>query len=365
MSCCSGRSRGVGAILAASFMLLILVMGFSVFLVMQGQTGEYQESVETMNTLDWARSQESLVIEGRPLSNLTASNELNMTVTHNGGVEARILYVGILDGLWLNYTYLEPCVFPCGVSGPILVNPGESVSNVSAFDSSVSSAFALSNVTGVDVHLITERGNIIKASIREGEFFGTGEGPGGQGGDGGGVGGGGGFPYTLFLDLSANYYSLISGSTENVFYVYATNLSQLQMDLDNLTLTVITDINAPPASKQNGFDADPLGTTDDQAIIIEVLGTNQSCDNVPITRRGYDGPGDDVYYYDIDLPGGGCGIDTLPFNGVLFIRIEGSHWNTNNGAVCQIQVSANGRVLLEGGDTEEVTSNVAVVTVTA
>lgn len=216
MSCCSRRSRGVGAILAAVFMLLILVLGFSVFMVIQAQMGEFQESVETMNTLDWERGQESGFINDI-LSNVITDDpldsdylKLNLTVTNDGFIGFRLVFMEIFNLTDSDYIYLE-------VNDPVTVNPGETVSNIKSSKPLASDYATKSFLIG----LVTERGNTILVGLEGGVF----------GAPGGGTGTGFGLPFTLLLDASAlRYTGTFPGSDpENRFYLYGTNLSNETM----------------------------------------------------------------------------------------------------------------------------------------
>jgi len=326
-------------------MLLILVLGFAVFMVIQAQMGEFQESVETMNTLDWKRGQENVVIEGQPLSSITDDNELNMAVTNNGGVEARVLYVGILDNLNLNHTYVDPCILPCDTSGPIFITPGERFFNVSA---SGSSAFVLVNQTNVDIHLITERGNIVKAFIREGEFFGTLEGA-----PGGGRGTGHGFPFTLNLEMTPRFYKLPPGESRNEIYIFGANLANATMTLQNLTLRV-EDYDAD-------FDPDSFGEDPDVAVIVrtEDIDGNvvESCTNVPLSKSSVG-----IFTtYVLEFPSGSCTISTLDPDLTLYVQIDGYQAEADS-KYALLRLYVEGTVNLGGPDIQ-ITTNVAAITI--
>ncbi len=66
-------SRGVGTLIAAVFMVLILLFGFSIFFLMRSQADDYQKTVESMNRLDWERNQEKadIIFSWGSVSNLS------------------------------------------------------------------------------------------------------------------------------------------------------------------------------------------------------------------------------------------------------------------------------------------------------
>ncbi|MFQ5951243.1 MAG: hypothetical protein ACE5KH_04065 [Candidatus Geothermarchaeales archaeon] len=186
--------RGVGGILAAVFMLLLLVLGFGVFLVILGEMGGFQESVDAVNTLEFERDREDLVILGDPDSSLTTGLDpryLDMTVENKGFVEVRILFVGIFnitsnDVGTRDYSQVHTVASAPTPADSVLVNPGEKVSGVSHPLQLTSFQASSVNFT---IHIVSDRGGVFTASLLEGVFVSGGQGepgpPGAPGAPGG------------------------------------------------------------------------------------------------------------------------------------------------------------------------------------
>jgi nicotinamide mononucleotide adenylyltransferase len=85
--------RGVGSIIGATFVLLIIITGFIYYNLQFQATDEYNETLREMQELDQRRSNEALEI----LSVIFSLGELNITVKNMGSNMAHLIWLGIFD----------------------------------------------------------------------------------------------------------------------------------------------------------------------------------------------------------------------------------------------------------------------------
>jgi len=57
------HSRGVGSIIGAVFVALILLSGFTFYAFTQDVTQHYNNTMSAMNDMDWNRNQENIIIK--------------------------------------------------------------------------------------------------------------------------------------------------------------------------------------------------------------------------------------------------------------------------------------------------------------
>jgi len=88
------HDKGVGSIIGAVFVALILLSGFAFYAIMQDVTQQYNNTISSMNSADWQRSQESIVIQQIAI---TSTNQLNVTLENNGSLQSHLIYLGIFN----------------------------------------------------------------------------------------------------------------------------------------------------------------------------------------------------------------------------------------------------------------------------
>jgi len=147
----SRDKQGVGSIVGAVFMLLILLTGFTHYIVNVNVTEVYNEVLQDMGELDLKRNKEN--IEFTRVSK-TSGNKLNVTVKNTGSYQIHIIWLGVFNESATPDTqdYYELDVH---------VDPAETVTNI---DSSVTVS------TGqLRIQLVTELGNKFSSSYPEEE----------------------------------------------------------------------------------------------------------------------------------------------------------------------------------------------------
>jgi hypothetical protein len=86
--------RGVGSIIGAVFVILILLSGLTFYATYLSITDDYYETLGSMGDLGWSQNQERIVIKQ---VTLTAANSLNLTVENQGAVQSRLIWIGVFN----------------------------------------------------------------------------------------------------------------------------------------------------------------------------------------------------------------------------------------------------------------------------
>ncbi|MCX8151240.1 MAG: hypothetical protein N3D85_07045 [Candidatus Bathyarchaeota archaeon] len=90
----NGAKRGLGSIIAAAFIVLILISGFTFYTVILRSMNSYNSTASEMNQADVNRSREQLTIAA---VKITSENKLNLTVTNTGSLSSRLLWLGLFN----------------------------------------------------------------------------------------------------------------------------------------------------------------------------------------------------------------------------------------------------------------------------
>jgi hypothetical protein len=90
----SQSRRGVGSIIGAVFVMLILLSGFTFYALYLSTADHYNKTLESMGESDWNRSREKLVIKE---VKITGTNNLNVTVENQGTVQSHLISMGIFN----------------------------------------------------------------------------------------------------------------------------------------------------------------------------------------------------------------------------------------------------------------------------
>jgi len=139
--------RGVGSIIGATFLVLILMSGFAFYEAILNATDHYNSTVDTMSEADWNRGQERIVIKQ---IEVTGANRLNITTENDGSIQSHLIWLGIFNTTAnpQNQTYQPLNDY---------VKPGDTRSIVS------SSTVTLGNKYLVQI--VTELGNTVESSF--------------------------------------------------------------------------------------------------------------------------------------------------------------------------------------------------------
>ncbi len=308
------NKKGAGTLIAVSFMIVIFLSGFGVYLFVFDQMGYYQESVEDMNKIDLEKSQERIVIDDY-LSTIVDDDywggyRFKLAVINQGYEDVTLVYFGVFNET-IGVSQYDP------IDPPQLVKPGEMIN--------ITSTYAFEEDMGYLIHLVTKRGNIVQIY-----YYGEGM----YGYKKGGTAGGGrhGFPYTLLLDLSADWYSALGAQAfPNHLYAYATNLAKVPMQ--NITFTIEFTLLTP---------VDPQMTPSEAKGAL--LGENLTdlTFNQTIQYRKYQ------IQEEINIP----------TDGIFYFEFQIDVKNWKDDVKVRVSLSAEGYVMTDEGP-EPVTSNIA------
>lgn len=86
--------KGVGSVVGAVFVILIILSGFVFYQIALLTMNNYNRVTDEMNQADWRRANEELTILG---AHVTSSNYLDVTVKNTGSVQSVIEWIGIFD----------------------------------------------------------------------------------------------------------------------------------------------------------------------------------------------------------------------------------------------------------------------------
>jgi|GEM_PF-1589966 len=141
------RNRGVGSIIVAVFIALIILSAFAFYAVTLNTTQQYNNTISSMSATDWNRNQENIEIKQIAI---TGTNQLNVTAENYGSIQSHIIWLGIFNTTATpqNQTYQALNVF---------IEPGKMAYIVSS-----------STITAGNIYLVqltTELGNTVESSF--------------------------------------------------------------------------------------------------------------------------------------------------------------------------------------------------------
>jgi hypothetical protein len=147
-----GRLRedrgGVGTLIAAVFIILIIMTGYSLSLLTTNKNQEYYNIMNTMTSLDYYRNREAISIKN---VQITTNLKLNVTAENDGPKQSSIVLIGLFD----RTQYPEKDMY---TSVSYSLTPGGQVSNIG---SSISVSWGHNYV----VQLVTAMGNAIDTTF--------------------------------------------------------------------------------------------------------------------------------------------------------------------------------------------------------
>ncbi len=143
----SQHNRGVGSIIGAVFVALILLSGFAFYAFTQDVTQHYNNTMSSMNDMDWNRNQESIIIKRIAI---TGTNQLNITAENDGPIQSHLIWLGIFNTTATpeNQTYQALNEF---------VAPSEINNIISNFTVTAGNKYV--------VQLVTELGNVVESKF--------------------------------------------------------------------------------------------------------------------------------------------------------------------------------------------------------
>jgi hypothetical protein len=138
------KKQGVGSLIGATFLALVLISGFMFYALILNITEQYNATISSMNETDWNRSREKVIIQDVKVTN---ANDLNLTVENQGPIQSHLVWLGIFNKTATPehqqfYTLDE------------YVEPAES--------NNIVSDFSITKGKKYDIQLITELGNVIE-----------------------------------------------------------------------------------------------------------------------------------------------------------------------------------------------------------
>jgi hypothetical protein len=141
--------RATGTIIAASFLVLIIISGYTLTVLLNTQTKELNKVIGEVNMFDWERGNERIRIVGTPFD---PDDRLNVTVENIGEVSVDLKWVTVRNASTLrpilNYSPIEVYLRP----GEIVDGIGDSI--VSEFSGS------FEGTTRYVVQVLTSRGTV-------------------------------------------------------------------------------------------------------------------------------------------------------------------------------------------------------------
>ncbi|MDT8781621.1 MAG: hypothetical protein IAX22_03105 [Candidatus Bathyarchaeota archaeon] len=143
--------KGVGSVVGAVFVILIILSGFVFYQIALLTMNNYNKVTDDMNQVDWRRNNEELTI----LSvEVTDNNKFNITVKNTGSVQSVVIWLGIFEQSSSGSEEDQPFV---SVNYPIAIGEVESIISTTQ----------ISPEKGYNIRLATELGNVYDCSISE------------------------------------------------------------------------------------------------------------------------------------------------------------------------------------------------------
>jgi hypothetical protein len=140
--------HGVGSIVGAVFLLLIILSGFTFYILNVNVTEEYTKTVQDIQQLDLKRNKEN--IEFTSVS-ITANNKLNLTVKNTGSYNVHLIWLGVFNKTSTPETQQYS-------SMDTYVDPGESATGIG-------STITVTQGSQYVIQLVTELGNVFNHDL--------------------------------------------------------------------------------------------------------------------------------------------------------------------------------------------------------
>ena len=144
----SRSKHGVGSVIGAIFLVLILLTGYTFYFLNVTVTDEYNTALQDMQELDLKRNKES--IESTSVS-ITADEKLNMTVKNTGSYHTHFIWLGVFNKTSTPETQQYSSL-------STYVDPGESATGIG-------STITVTSGNQYVIQLVTELGNIFNYDL--------------------------------------------------------------------------------------------------------------------------------------------------------------------------------------------------------
>jgi len=138
--------RGAGSIIGATFLVLILLTGYTFYFLNVNVTEDYNKTLQDREELDLKRNKENIEFTSVSFD----GNELNITVKNTGSYQIHLIWLGIFDETAANTQDYYKINF--------YVNPAETIPNIG--NTSIPDFEGLERV----IQLVTELGNTFSYS---------------------------------------------------------------------------------------------------------------------------------------------------------------------------------------------------------
>ncbi len=152
------RKRGVGTVIGAAFVVLIIFTWYTYFQLSLNDQREYSEALRTMQ--DIANKQRAENLEILSVST-TSQDKINITVRNNGENQAHLIYLGIHDEVAGSHDYYRIDIY---------FNPAETLTDVR------NESITIPSGGEREIQLITGLGNVYSFSYPYTPSSGTGDG---------------------------------------------------------------------------------------------------------------------------------------------------------------------------------------------
>ena len=144
----SGRIRGQGTIIGAAFILLIILTGYSLFILNTRTQTAYQRVVREMHQRDLEMTQESLALKRVKTDD---EGKARLTITNLSPYTVHIIYIGVIDEESKTQTFKKADIY---------IDPMETITSTAKI--------TLSEDKTYKILLVTERGNIFSKEVKPG-----------------------------------------------------------------------------------------------------------------------------------------------------------------------------------------------------
>jgi hypothetical protein len=96
--------RGIGSILGGAFLVLIMLIGYTVYTFSIQAINDQQQVLSDMRAYDIERSREAFKSDSEPL---WSTNHLNVSIQNIGPMTTNIIWIGIWNGTHWNYSLTQ------------------------------------------------------------------------------------------------------------------------------------------------------------------------------------------------------------------------------------------------------------------
>jgi len=140
--------RGVGSIIGAVFILLILLSGFTFYTLNVNVTEDYNRTLQDIQQLDLKRNKEQIEFTSVLI---TIDNKLSITVKNTGSYQVHLIWLGVFNKTSTPETQQY-------FSQDTYINPGTTAT-------SIGTTIAVTTSSQYVIQLVTELGNVFNYAV--------------------------------------------------------------------------------------------------------------------------------------------------------------------------------------------------------